>query len=491
MAFSPTPEQLAIVEAASTTQDNLIIKALAGAAKTSTLVLMAEALRKTPILCLAFNKKIAEEMKTRLPDNCVSMTLNGLGHRTWSEFLRKRLTVETKKNYLIVKEFLEAWKPKQDRDYLFANMAAIIEWVSIAKRFGWIPEGTFPYAKSMYENDASFFASLEEIPNPLEEKLLRKVVIESISQALSGYIDFDDQIMMPTLFPCHFPQYPLVMIDESQDLSELNHATLAKLLQSGNRLIAVGDPCQAIYAFRGASETSMDQLEKTFNMRSLYLSVSFRCPRAVVREAQWRAPTMKWPEWAKDGEVSTLDDWGIETVPDNGVIICRNNAPLFSCAIRFFANGRYAEIAGNDIGKRLIKILKKFGPTSLPQKEVLEQIAEYELMRASKLRTPGRAADEAECLRIFARQGENLGAIIAYAEHICVMSGRVKLMTGHKSKGLEFEDVFILDRHLLKITPGHQDCNLLYVMQTRSQNRLTYINLEDFVTTEEKRNEMV
>lgn len=43
MTFTPTEEQSAIVDAAKSTSANLAINALAGAAKTSTLVMIAEA----------------------------------------------------------------------------------------------------------------------------------------------------------------------------------------------------------------------------------------------------------------------------------------------------------------------------------------------------------------------------------------------------------------------------------------------------------------
>ena len=67
MSFTPTQEQLDIIAAATDTSDNLIISALAGAAKTSTLELIANALPDVNIITLAFNKAIAEEMKSRLP----------------------------------------------------------------------------------------------------------------------------------------------------------------------------------------------------------------------------------------------------------------------------------------------------------------------------------------------------------------------------------------------------------------------------------------
>src|SRR5687767_9648168 len=96
-SFPPTPEQEAIVRAATETKDNLQIVAYAGSGKTSTLVLMANhpLMQTVPTLCLAFNKKIAEEMRTKLPPNCTSSTLNALGHKVWYQAIQRRLHVDT------------------------------------------------------------------------------------------------------------------------------------------------------------------------------------------------------------------------------------------------------------------------------------------------------------------------------------------------------------------------------------------------------------
>lgn len=470
MTFTPTPEQSAAIEAARDTRDNLLISALAGAAKTSTLVLMAEALAPQSILCLAFNKKIADEMRERLPSNCESMTLNSLGHRAWGQYLGKRLFLDKSKTFNILKAEIERL-PKEEREEAFESFGTLQRNIGFAKASGWVPDDAHSAAKRLM-SDSEFFESLDDAPSELEERLLRAAMLESIKQALDGTIDFDDQIFMPTLFGASFPVFPIVMVDEAQDLSPLNHATLRKLAKG--RLIAVGDPCQAIYGFRGAHETSMEMLRERFAMRELSLSISFRCPIEVVREAQWRAPHMRWPDWAKPGEVRHLTRWTIDDLPDDAVIICRNNAPIFSLAIRLFANGRYARIMGNDIGKYLLKTLKKFGGPETPAKDVLAEIVRYEAAKMLKTRSPERVRDECRCLRIFATRGENLGAILAHAEAVMNLHGPIKLMTGHKSKGLEFNNVFILDRDLIR--DKGQDRNLLYVMQTRSKDRLTYIS---------------
>jgi superfamily I DNA/RNA helicase len=93
--MTPTPEQAAIVEAAKRTSDNLLINALAGAAKTTTLQLVCQAVTGIPILSLAFNRRIADEMKKRLPSHAEARTLNSLGHEVWGRAIGKRLVVDT------------------------------------------------------------------------------------------------------------------------------------------------------------------------------------------------------------------------------------------------------------------------------------------------------------------------------------------------------------------------------------------------------------
>lgn len=471
--FTLTPEQEAIITAAKTTSDNLLISALAGAAKTSTLVLIAKALQTVPTLCLAFNKRIATEMERRLPGNCQSMTLNSLGHRAWAQALGTRLRLERGKNYTIIKTLIEALSDQEVKDELWENYGSIITAVKLGKAAGYVPDGHFPSAKPLI-GDEAFFKSLIEEPTAAEETLIRKATIISLEQGLKGTVDFDDQLLLPTIFTAPLPRFPLVLIDEAQDLSELNHAMLLKMVKK--RLIAVGDECQAIYAFRGAHEHSMKLLKKTFDMTTFMLSVSFRCPQTIVKEAQWRAPHMQWPEWATAGAVNHPECWEIEDLNDDTVIICRNNAPIFKIALTLLKNGRYPEVVGNDIGKALIKIMKRFGKLDLLQEKVMTHIGNWEEAKVAKSRKPQYVEDQADCMRIFAREGKDLGDAIAYAEALFNAEGPIQLMTGHKSKGLEFKHVFFLDQHLIR--KGAQEDNLRYVIQTRAMESLTYITSE-------------
>jgi len=478
MSFTPTEEQVTIVTAARETKENLIISALAGAAKTSTLVLVANELKSVPILCLAFNKRIADEMRERLPGNCESRTLNSLGNSILRDMIGKFPKVDGRKISTLIYEAVSAMDSGDEKKRAFESLSDYGRVISLAKANGYIPDGYtrpgLPPPKPLC-GDEAFEDFFQEEPAPFEIALLRSIYIESLNMAFAGNADYDDQILIPTVFQAPYPRPPLTLIDEAQDLSPLNHAMLKKLVGT-RRLIAVGDECQAIYGFRGADARSMKKLEDEFSMKKLILSVSFRCPVSIVEHARWRAPHMKYPSWAIPGEVRDWHEWTIEEIPSEAAIVCRNNAPLFALAMKMLKSGRYAQIVGTELTKNLLKTMKKLGPPSMPQEKVLIALDQQLATKLEKSKDPGPLRDRFECMKVFAREGKTLSEAMAFAEHIFNAQSPTLLMTIHKSKGLEFNDVFILNRELLK--KEGQDKNLLYVGQTRTKNTLTYIDLE-------------
>ncbi len=474
MTFTPTPEQVAIVEAATSTPNNLMIVALAGAAKTTTLRLIAEALPSTPILCLAFNKRIATAMQETLPANTRAMTLNGLGHRAWMS-RGKKITLDDKKTMRLVRERMKILDP-DSRDALWDSMSDVLQCIRWMKVEGAAPEG-LPSCRPLCTFE-EFFADYDEIFPEWLQDFMTSVLETSIEEALLGTIDFDDQIYMPTLFPAAFDPYPLVLVDEAQDMSPINHAMLRKIVKK--RIIAVGDPNQSIYGFRGADTASIANLTRTFSMRELTLSTSFRCPKSVVREARWRAPKMAFPDWATEGEVRTLQTWTEADIPDESSILCRNNAPLFSCAINLLRAQRLPEVVGMDIGKKLVKTMTKLGPKETDQSSAIQALEMWAEGERKRVKSEERVNDQAACIRLFLEETSTLGEAIAFLEAILAKPGRIRLMSIHKSKGLEFDDVFILDRKIIKLSED-QDRNLLYVGITRAKRSLTYITSDGFM----------
>lgn len=470
-----TGEQQAIIHAACSTSDNLLISALAGAAKTTTLEFICKYLPTQPILSLAFNKRIAETLSKRLPGHVQCRTMNSLGHRVWGATIGRRLSLDFKKSYNILKAFVEDLSAS-DRSEAYDTIAETLRAVTWAKRLGYVPN-KITMGKSLISKE-DFYASLEEDPTSLQVSLIEATLCTSIRQAYDGTIDFDDQIYMPTLFGGSFPRFPRVLVDEAQDLSEINHAMLRKLVT--NWIGAVGDPYQSIYAFRGAKSNGMASLQTTFSMTSLPLSISFRCPKEIVLAAHFRAPTMRWH--GLGGHVETLPRLSPRDIPDGSAIICRNNAPLFHLALVLLGAGRGVHLVGTDLGPQLTKVLEKLGPQTLTQEEAYAAIDQWEREKLAKARNKAAVADKAECLKVFAEFGATLGGAIAYARHLFAGKGAIQLLSGHKAKGLEWDVVYHLDPWRIPSPYSdspksmEQEENLRYVITTRAKQKLFMID---------------
>lgn len=468
--MTPTAEQAAILEAVRNTPQNLLINARAGAAKTTTLTLIAEALPEQSILAIAFNKKIADELRTRLPENADAATLNALGHRAWRSYLGKHLKVDGRKSYFLLKEAFEALAP-EEREELSDDFADLLTAIRTAKQEGYMPGKLHAQARPLIA-DESFFDLLEFEASPLHRQVIDEVIRRSFTDALAGKIDFDDQIYCPAIMTCSFDPVDVTLVDEAQDLSHINHVLLRKIVKR-KRLIAVGDPCQAIYGFRGASENSMEELRSTFDMQEHFLTICFRSSARVVENARWRAPDMQHRPDAPAGLVESLASWRPSDLRPGDAIICRNNAPLFSLAVQLLAAGVNPELASGDIVPEIEKVMKKLGkPTRTSAEAELALAGWFEEQRAKRKRTSG-LADLRDCILVLLRARETLGEAIDFLRQITSIAGRVHLMTGHKSKGLEFDRVWFLDRHLL--APKGQDRNVRYVIETRARHELRYI----------------
>jgi DNA helicase-2/ATP-dependent DNA helicase PcrA len=492
MTFTPTEEQQLIVAFMKGKSANLLVDALAGATKTSTLVLASNA-SLVPTLAVAFNKRIADEMGKRLPGHVKSQTMNSVGHASWGQATGKRLVVNTSKTFDNVNAYIDS-VPQSRRKELREIFAGLMRAVRLAKSNGYVPQKAHSMGTSLIHEGTFEDSLIRDLDCDVDEMLLEAVdaiLMRSIAESYSGLIDFDDQIYMSTLFGGSFPQYPLLMVDEAQDLSPLNHATIKKLY--GGRLLAVGDPNQAIYAFRGAHTSSMSILKETFQMETLPLTISMRCPRAVVRYVQGRVPHMRWPDWAEEGHVETLHSWNAATIPDGSAIICRNNAPLFACGMALIRAGRGVHIIGNDIGAGLVKLMKKIAPATLPSEEFRNAITAWKTAELRRQPEARHAAiqDKAECLLVFCEFGNDSFEAYKYAEHLFNQAGPIQLMTGHKAKGLEFDTVYHLNPYLVPSkwavraaeegddSQLQQELNLQYVIHTRAKRELYLIDLEE------------
>lgn len=90
-----------------------------------------------------------------------------------------------------------------------------------------------------------------------------------------GRQDFADQVRHCSALARRIPavsesiqrQYQVVLLDEYQDTSRSQRRMMQSLCGSGHAVTAVGDPCQAIYGWRGASVTNIDRFPAHFPSR--------------------------------------------------------------------------------------------------------------------------------------------------------------------------------------------------------------------------------
>jgi len=466
---TPTQEQQAAIDhCADPSHPNLMLNALAGTGKSATLKMIDRASKIKPALYLVFNKRNAEEARTSggFADTTLIKTFNACGHGIWAGKVAHKLILDKAKSRTLWRQHVDDLS-RPDASRAWREYHVVMDGLEKAKALGYVPSGCKLPHTALIDRRALHLA-MDERPNDYAAELVDTILIESITRAYAGLIDFNDQIYMPALFGGTFPKFPRVMVDEYQDQSPVNHALLARLVKG--RIIGVGDPYQNIYGFRGAKAGGMSAAVETYTMTQLPLSASFRCPRAIVEAARWRVPHF---QWTKEGgcvtHVSTFDHTGFG---DDSTIICRNNAPLLRVAFKLISAGHSVSVVGSELGPRLVGIMKKLGDATLSRTRVFTEIEQW---REDRLVAGSKSANDlADCMRVFAEHGDTLGSAISYAEHIFAQQGSIRLLTGHKSKGLEFDNVFWLDPGLCD--DREQDRNLAYVITTRSQNSLTILD---------------
>lgn len=480
----PTTEQHEVIRRVQDvlrgTAPSLCIEALAGSAKTTTIKLAlneasANKIDLSSVLAVAFNKRIAEDLIKALPPAVTCKTLNSLGHSAWGKSIGRRLTLDQNK----------IWNIIQDSDPDKAAMVRTM--ITVARNTGFVPkELKHPSARNLVpqevfindcESAALDLANSESVEDCWESFIT--AMHESIRQAHEGLIDFQDQIYMSACFGGVFQKFSTVIVDEAQDLSPINHEILRKSIASNGRLIAVGDSRQAIYAFRGASTQSIAVLRDTFDCQVLRLTTCFRCSKSVIREAQRIVPEIKSPDWMEEGNVGHANN--LPDIVPNLAILCRNNAPLVKLAFHLIKQHKAVQILGRDIGQGLIRQVKKFAPERYATtQEFLEVLHKW--FSAQPQHKKVKLVDKINCLEVICSTITNTKDIVPTIEELFAdKSNATVLSTGHKCKGLEWDNVWIIHPELIPSVYATepeavtQEYNLKYVMITRAKKNLTII----------------
>jgi DNA helicase II / ATP-dependent DNA helicase PcrA len=120
-------------------------------------------------------------------------------------------------------------------------------------------------------------------------------------------VDFGDQAELAARLAVEFPEvgagererFRVVLLDEYQDTSHAQLVLLRALFGSGHAVTAVGDPCQSIYGWRGASAGTLTAFRRVFRTSTgadagqSSLTTSFRNGGRILRAANRLAAPLR------------------------------------------------------------------------------------------------------------------------------------------------------------------------------------------------------
>lgn len=473
--FCPSEFQKAIFTWFANAQpgQNLIVDAVAGSGKTSTIERAARLIPSSDsVLFLAFNKHIADELRSRLPEHVQASTLNSFGWQVCRTNV-KGVKLEQYKTYNII-------------DSCIADPEKRREWKSPIKQL-------IGLKKACPSLSAEEILKRFDIEAPLDpEFLVAAGDVWKQSVKMTGLMDFDDQIFMAMIKKFPLPKYDWVLVDEAQDLSEVQ---IDMVRQIGKRIICVGDPYQAIYAFRGAAPDSMDRIKAALNPTILPLSICYRCPKEVVKEAQKIVPHIQYAETANDGTVETIETKDfIDNAESGDWALCRTTAPLVKRCMQFIVAGKKAMVKGRDIGQNIVSLIDKINQLGdlCPMTQFGPMLQEYYAMESARLEAAQREGqletleDKVNCIEALSEGSKTVHDVKQKIVKIFSDTNSIGITfaTAHRSKGLEANQIYLLRPDLMPFpkakTPWQkqQELNLQYVATTRSKDTFSYVLAE-------------
>jgi DNA helicase-2/ATP-dependent DNA helicase PcrA len=505
---TPSPQQLAFRNTLqSQPHQSILLVAVAGSGKTTTLIDNLDVMQGATAL-MAFNKKIVTELEARVAKlsptvriNTTVATAHSFGFQAWKRSGFPKSRVEGGKLNFLLKDFTDGLDYEHP---LVKGRSIVRSLVSFAKSAGFNLQSAdelFPSADDNFawadlidhfnletELDSAGLEPQEAI------KAARTIFKQSIEQM--SIIDFDDMIYLPLLHNVKMPQHQNVLIDEAQDINATRRELAFRMLRPGGRMIAVGDPHQAIYGFTGADAASLQNIARRAKAVELPLSVCWRCDQKIIEHARrWVSHIESFDKEGR-GNVDSVpfDEDFLDRLQEGDAILCRLNKPNVSVAIGLLRRGRTARIEGRDLGAKLMSHARKAAPDMPPLDELLYALDSYRahqvdlLVRAEKHTSAALLEDEIEALIVLIdrclEQGKRRFADLDWLQQELFQDDAHKskcilLSSVHKAKGLEWPRVYLLGRSdympFFKAEQEwelEQENNLIYVAVTRAKHEL-------------------
>ena len=365
-----SPEQERVWDLMKTSEAHIVVKALAGCGKTTTLIqgLARLDLRKVHSAYLAFNNSIRDEMMRRAPQGCSVVGLHQFGKRAFAARFPSHVLDNNKYSTIFDQLCPFTGSPRSD-EAVVHGLNAIVTRNLVAKCQNFLLQGGKEDLDWVVEHFAIEFTNDEGVQ--ADKKLIYQLVPEMlrIGKDTTSSISFDDMLWLPVVYGLPTPTFDLVCIDEAQDLNSVQHALVMSAIRTGGRAVVVGDTNQAIYGFRGCDSDSIDTLGNLLcqTQRSVEvcpLTETRRCGRAIVALAQKYVPEFRAHPSNCEGEI--IDAESIDDCINKGYFvpgnmgICRFNAPIVRLAYRCIRERIPVHFIGRDFGRTILTQAKKF-----------------------------------------------------------------------------------------------------------------------------------
>jgi hypothetical protein len=360
--LKPTSEQQQIIDA-TMAGENVSVKAFAGTGKTSTQVMIAEAFRASSpgkyLTYFAYNRAMADEARLRFPVNTTVSTAHALAAR--SSIHGKPIASRYMKRLVMgagLKTLRDRISEDLRRDVDRVRAYFPREYTAVTAIMGTLQNFLQSDAREVKPKHASLEHALyiKDMQSVETAHEFTRAVCES-AQSLWDRMQSDlrfpvthDVYLKAWEMDGDFSGRDLVLFDEAQDANPVMISVLRKMHEAGSQVVLVGDPHQAIYAWRGA----VDAMHAFPEFTQLSLTESWRFGQNIADKAQTFLDAAGETQTLKGRNPNPgvfLDQRrGMEGsaesfMPD--AILCRTNAGVIMDTLEAIQNGMRPYIVGN------------------------------------------------------------------------------------------------------------------------------------------------
>jgi DNA helicase II / ATP-dependent DNA helicase PcrA len=279
-------------EAVLTTEGPLLVVAGAGSGKTRVLthrvahLLAAAGAKPNEILAITFTNKAAQEMKER-----VERSLGPIARAIWimtfhaacGRILRREAErLGYRSNFTIYDQ----------ADQVRLVKACLEELERDPKRF--VPRGIHAQISNAKNQLVSADEYASRVASFYDQTVADVYKLYQRRLFASNAVDFDDLLMLTVDVLQRFPEarekwaksFRYVLVDEYQDTNHAQYVLLQLLASVYQNLMAVGDPDQSVYGFRGADIRNILEFERDFpNTRVIPLEQNYRSTNTILSAA--------------------------------------------------------------------------------------------------------------------------------------------------------------------------------------------------------------